>query len=193
MAGICSKEADAKAVHDEIRKAIPGVYVRKVTRYLPGVIPVCPKVQKTIASRERTKAPAGFEEAPEEATADRAKGLKWRIYVAPAECGKNVAVQLIGKRGELLSERVEAAHCVKGDPKIDGSGESKVWSAVTVELAKGEKSFVLLTYESWASDTGCNGGDALCPTPTGIVTQELPGGECTSTPYSMKEGETYCQ
>lgn len=189
VAGVCSKEADATAVRDAIRKAVPGAYVRKVARYLPGFIPDCPRLKVKPVAKE-PKVPKGYT-LTEEGPAKR-DGLVWKIYSAPTadkRCGKHALVRLLDSRGGLVDERQEEAHCVEGDPEVDGSGESRSWSAFL--STNGSTDYVLLTYEQWASDTGCNGGSALCATASGIVEEELEG-ECNATPYREGEGEKHC-
>lgn len=190
VAGMCTTKADALAVQKELRKTIPGVYVRAVTRYLPGSIPDCPRLAPAPASaRARAKAPEGYSLSGEGA-AER-DGLQWRIYTAKRECGQDVVVQLLDAKGKLVDERSEEAHCVAGDPEVDGSGESKVWTAYLASDEGRDTSYVMLTFENWAYDTGCNGGAALCPTASGIVEEELDG-MCSSSSYRVMEGETHC-
>lgn len=189
VAGVCSKEADALAVRDAIRKAVPGAYVRKVARYLPGFFPECPRLKVKPAAKEPT-VPKGYT-LTEQGPAKRG-GLVWKIYSAPTadkRCGKHALVRLLDARGGLVDERQEEAQCVEGDPEVDGSGESKSWSASL--STNGSADYVMLTYEQWASDTGCNGGSALCATADGIVEEGLDG-ECNSSPYREGEDEKHC-
>jgi hypothetical protein len=60
-----------------------------------------------------------------------------------------------------------------------------VWDAGVVD------GYVLLTSESWAADTGCNGGFALCATESGMTAEPLEG-MCNSSGYRMQEDETHC-
>jgi hypothetical protein len=190
VGGICGKRSEAIAVQSELRKTIPGVYVRAVARYLPGRIPDCPRVAASPASaRGKAKAPKGY--ALQQEGPAGTGGLAWRVYGARAECGESVVVQLLDGKGALVDERTEEAHCVRGDPEVDGSGESKVWSAAIDQDEGRPARYVMLTFEQWASDTGCNGGVALCPTEDGIVEEELDG-ICSSSPYNRQEGETHC-
>lgn len=190
VGGICGKRSDAIAVQNELRKTIPGVYVRAVARYLPGFIPDCPRLVVAPASaRGKDRAPKGFT-LQEEGSAGPG-GLAWRIYGAKAECGGSVVVQLLDGKGALIEERSEEAHCVAGDPEEDGSGESRVWRAAIAQDEGRPARYVMLTFEQWAADTGCNGGVALCPSKDGMVEEALEG-ICSSSPYARQEGETHC-
>lgn len=185
VAGACPRKADAMAVQKELRRTIPGVYVRAVARYLPGAIPVCPRLEVAPeAAHAKPKVPKGY--ALESEGPAGAGGLAWKIYTAKAECGEDVLVQLLDAKGRLVDERNEPAHCVQGDPEEGDLGERKVWSASLAEAG-----YVMFTYQNWASDTGCNGGAALCPTPEGIVDEPLEG-TCNSSGYTTHEDETHC-
>ncbi len=70
------------------------------------------------------------------------------------------------------------------------SGESKVWRADLEQDESHPTTYVMLTYEIWAADTGCNGGVALCPTPDGM---EVLDGMCNSSGYTRQENETHCR
>ncbi len=191
LAGSCTTREEALAVQKELRKTVPGVYVRAVTRYLPGFIPVCPRLSVGAGPpRTKPKVPKRYD-LEAEGPAGRG-GLEWKIYLAKGKCGPDVLVHLLDAKGALVDERKEKAHCVEGSPEVDGSGESKVWSAYLRREEGSPTTYVMFTYEQWASDTGCNGGAALCPSPNGIVEEELEG-MCTSSSYRLQEGETHCR
>ena len=191
VAGACANREDAMEVQKEIRKRIPGVYVRAVTRYLPGFIPKCPRLAVTPGkARKAPNVPKQYELA-EEGPAGTV-GLKWKLYTAKADCADDVLVHLLDKRGRLVDQRNEKAHCIQGDPHVDGSGESEFWHAYLASDKGHRTKYVMFTYEKWASDTGCNGGVALCPTADGIVEEQLEG-MCSSSSYRPQEGETHCQ
>lgn len=81
----------------------------------------------------------------EEGSAEK-DGLIWRIYRAKAECGENVLVQLLAEDGSLIDQRTEEAHCVRGDPEEDGSGESMIWSA-SIDSDEGRPTrYVMFTF-----------------------------------------------
>lgn len=189
VAGACVEENKALEVQKELRKTIPGVYIRKVARYLPGFIPDCPRLEHKVAKKTRPKAPPGYM-LREQGTAGK-DGLIWLVYAGNAKCGQSIVVQLVGPDGHLVEERSEEAHCVEGDPEIPGSGESKFWFAQIVAEKRKARAYVLLTYEKWAADTGCNGGFALCPGKDGIEAEALEG-MCNSSPYMGLEDVEYC-
>jgi len=191
LAGACTKREDAMAVQNVLRKTFPGVYVRGVTRYLPGVIPECPRLAiDSAAPRAKPKVPKRYTLEAEGPAAKN--GLQWKIYVAKRRCGSDVIVQLLDAKGALVDERREDAHCVQGDPTVGDLGESKVWRAYLEHEKDSPITYVMFTYEQWASDTGCNGGVALCPTPDGIAEETLDG-VCNCSSYEPRENETHCQ
>lgn len=184
VAGVCPDERAALAVRDALRKTFPGTYVRAVARYLAGPIPHCPNVKPPRA------APPPVAEEGEEITLDGeepagATGLRWQLYSIKSECGDGAIVRLLGRRGEVLDERREPAHCVHGDPEDPGSGESRTWSASV------QGSYVMLTSMTWAYDTGCSGGFALCPGPDGIREERLEGACNSGGPMPGAE-ESHC-
>ena len=167
-----------------------------MARYLPGAIPDCPRLAvKPGAAGPGSgpgpgpKPPRGYtlaEEGPAQVD-----GLSWRIYAAKWACGNDVIVQLLDAKGARVDERSEKAHCVAGNPEEGDLGESRVWSA-GIEGDEGRPTrYVMFTFEEWASDTGCNGGVALCPTAGGIVEEALDG-TCSCSPYQRQDGERHC-
>jgi len=190
LAGACTKESAAAEVRNELRKTFPGVYLRPVSRYLPGFIPDCPRLKtRPATAKARPKVPKGYE-LQDQGPAEK-DGLVWHILTRGSQCEQSVLVQLLDKSGRLVDERTEDAHCVEGDPEEPGSGESKIWSAYITSDEGRPTRYVFLVYEQWASDTGCNGGFALCPDKDGISAEPLDG-ECTSSGYRPKEDEKHC-
>lgn len=189
VAGVCSEEGKALEIQKELRKTIPGVYIRKVARHLPGFIPDCPRLKHAIARKAHPEAPPGYVLRGQGSAGKH--GLIWRIYAGDTQCGRSIVVQLVGPDGYLVGERREDAHCVEGEPGVPGSGESKFWSARLATEKGKPRRYVLLTYEQWAADTGCNGGFALCPGKDGILAEALEG-MCNSSPYMGRENVEYC-